>query len=338
MIKTNETKKVNNEISIKEVQSLYFNSDAIQESGIILRRLDYAGKRNYFTVTEENQLDKMYTSTTTFTKAVLPTSPYLLDWMKNKSKEEQDFILKSSSTYGTLMDILYSQLIISGTVENIAEQTIEFTKSENLQTINHNKWIEQLKKDCLSFAQFVKDYDVKPLLVSCPLKSERYQLAGTLDLLCSMNEKIPTQTDIKKGVEIKRIVAIVDYKAKIGDFSLKSDRSSFYESECLQVLIYRYLLKENFEDYSNVSLCNFSPSNWRTNPGYNFKRWDNTKVLEGMEMKLVNYWSNFRIDNASNERSVMEIEDKITLENFNDEFRTIPLTDYINKNLQEAIL
>ena len=121
---------------IQEVETLYFDENVIRESGISLRRLDHNNHRNYFTVNSEtNQLDKIYTSVTTFAKEVMPTNDGLLMWMKNKTAEEQAAILKSSSTYGTLMDILFNQLIISGEIKDI---DVIFDK-KNLRMYEYSK-------------------------------------------------------------------------------------------------------------------------------------------------------------------------------------------------------
>jgi len=325
----------NKVMDITDVQTLYFDESAIKESGISLRRLDFKGNRNYFTISEINEVDKIYTSVTTFTKNVLPTSPFLLNWMKDKTPEQQEFILKSSSTYGTLMDILFNKLLIDGKLEDISSQVYKFTMQEGLYTIDQNKWTEQLKKDCLSFAQFVKDYEVKPILVSCPVVSDSLKLAGTLDLLCEMNHKIPTKTDLKnKDFKLKRIIALIDYKAKIGDFTLKSDRNSFYESECLQLLTYDKLLGDTFKMTADAFM-NFSPKNWRTNIDYNLKDWTDTEVLSGMNAKFNNYHENFMLDNKSDKRNVMKIEDNISLSNFENEYKSYPINDFINLNLAE---
>jgi hypothetical protein len=330
-----EVKNKNKVLTIQEVQTLYFDEKyLILESGINLRRLDYKGNRNYFTISEQNTLEQIYTSVTTFCKSVLPTSNYLIDWFKNKTKEEQELILKSSSAYGTLMDILFNKLLIEKKLEDISKQVHDFIMIEGLYSVDRDKWADLLKRDCMSFAQFVKDYQVRPILLSCPLKSDSLGIAGTLDLYCEMNEKIPTATEIKKGIEPKRITAIIDYKAKIGDFSLSGERNSFYESECLQLIIYKKLLREWFDLHTDC-LMNFSPKNWKTKFSYNLKDWTETETLSNMELKFENYHKNFLIDSGKDSRKITIIEDSISLENFESEIQTYSIEDFINKNLQE---
>lgn len=314
--------------NIENVSSLYFDSDALIDTGIQLRRINHNGKRNYFTVTSENHIDRIYTSVTTFTKAVLPTNDYLLKWMKNKSEEEQANILKSSATYGTLMDIFCNELLINKEVKDFDKRIMQFTLREGLYYINYDLWAETLKKDVLAFAKWVTEYEVKPIMVSSPLKSDVLGLAGTMDLYCEMNNRLPTKT-----IKPHRIKAIVDYKAKIGDMSLKSDRNSFYESECMQLYIYGLLLLENYPDLVIDSFYNFSPKNWRTNPDYNLLKWDERAELSKVTQKFQNHLENYWIDNKDKENNVMVFEDEIKLADFEQSYESISLVEYVNRNL-----
>lgn len=334
MIKLSETELKYNTIPITEVETLYFDKDAIKDSGIKLRRLNYKGQRNYFTVDENNQLENLYTSVTTFTKSVLPTPYGLLEWMKNKTLEEQSNILKSSATYGTLMDILCNELIISGKVGDFESYVMRHSQIEQLYYINVDQWCESLKKDVLSFAQFVNEYEIKPILVSCPLKSDVLGLAGTLDLFCEMNNRLPTKT-----IKPVRINALIDYKAKIGDMSFKSERNSFYKSECLQLFIYGLLLVENFSDLLEIdSFFNFAPKNWQDNPTYNLKNWSDSKTLTNVSSNFNHYLSIYEKDNQDVERDIMIIEDEINLKDVASAYKTVSLTDSINQNLAKEIV
>jgi hypothetical protein len=336
----NETEKVNpinKTMTLQEIETLYFNSDAIKETPYIIRRLDRYGYRYYFTVTEDNKMDNIYTSVTTFCRQVLPTNEFLLDWMKTKSKEEQESILRDSAHYGTLMDILFNKMLIDKEIKDIAKEVYMYIMTNTLYSVNIDKWTELITKDLIAFVQWVQDYDVKPILVSCPLKSDKLGIAGTLDLFCEMNHKIPTKTDLKsKDFELKRVNCIVDYKAKIGDFSGKSDRNSFYKSECLQLHIYGELLQENFPDLYIHDYINLSPKNWRTNPGYNMKSWFSTQDYSSIIYNFEFYHKIFEQDNEGKERNVNVYNNSISIdEDLTNAYESLSVTDFINKNLQE---
>jgi len=316
-------------IKLEEVQALYFDKDAFKETGIELRRLDNKGQRNYYSL-KDNEVEWVYTSVTTFIKQVLPTSPYLMDYMRDKSKEEQEAILKSSSTYGTLMDMLFCRLLIDGTITDIYTTVAGFIAREGVVTADVNKWVDSLKKDCLSFCQWVKDYEVKPLLVSCPLASKALDIAGTLDLYCEMNSRMPTKT-----IKPKRVRAIVDFKAKIGDMSEDHSRGSFYSGECLQLHIYKTLLDHNFPDTNTEAYFNFSPKNWRTAPTYNLKDWTGSPELTRHQKNFQHYLSVYLNNNEETiERTILSISDTISLDDYEQCYRITGLIDTVNERLE----
>ena len=118
--------------------------------------------------------------------------------------------------------------------------------------------------------------------------------------------------------------------------TLKSDRNSFYDSECLQLQLYKKLYVESFtEIYIIEGLYNFSPKNWRTNVGYNLKCWNDSEIYDRMQRKFPHYHANWLIDNEGAERQITMIEDSISLTDFETQFKTVSITDFINQKLQQ---
>lgn len=291
------------------------------ESGIKIRRYDASGLRRYYTLDQNGNVEKLYESVTSFIKQVTPTPVGLQMWMKEKSYDEQQYIMKTSACYGTAIDILFNQLIIEKKVSSIEKVIDEQINIEQLFTVPRERWYEQAKKDLLSFKQFCLDYEVTPIAVSTPVKSDEWGVAGTLDLLCTMYSRLPTKT-----IKPERVIAIVDYKSKIGIFDQESTRNNFYESEGLQLVLYKQLVEETF-GIQVECLYNFSPKNWKTKPSYNVKDWSNQ--IQKLGDKIVYLRALYLIDNPELDKQVVMVDNEITLDN-NDNFKIVSLSQLIN--------
>jgi len=329
----------NEEILIDDCLPVYWDDKALQPVTFNLRRIDHKGKRKYATIAG-NKVDKLFTSVTSFSKAVLPIGEGLLKWTKDKTPEQINDILDRSSAYGTLMDILFNYLLRDRELHSVQEVVNQFAFDKGL-TIDANKWIYQLKRDILAFIQFIKDYEVKPLATSLALVLDLQEedlgyprLAGTLDLICEMNNKIATKTDIKKGDLPRRVIGLIDYKAKIGDMSGTTERNSFYDSECLQVILYAKMAKVHLQLEPEI-VADFSPKNWRTNPDYNLKIWNGTQVYERMNQKLEHYLRIYQIDNPSDEMEIQVINDCIGLDS-DENMLKMDRVELINETLDES--
>ena len=240
-------------MTVEEIRAVFFNADALKEPPYRVFQLNSDGYRYYYRFNEKGE-PEFYPSVTTLLKQVMPTPPALLDWMiangKDGGTEKRDI----AAAYGTFMHGQFETLIINRRYDfdNVPAVLLAYMEREHVPESLFSQWVVKVRKDVLAFAQFVKDYNVKPLAVEIGLVHPKFHYAGCLDLPCVM-------TDPKTA---KTFTAIVDFK---------SGRKGFFEEHELQLHLYREMWNVNFENVPIERVFNFSPKDWRTKPTYNLK-------------------------------------------------------------------
>lgn len=240
-------------MTVEEIRAVYFNADALKEPAYRLFQLNSDGHRYYYRFNDAGE-PEFYPSVTTLLKQVMPTPPALLDWMiangKDGSTEKRDL----AAAYGTFMHGEFEKLIINRRYDfdSVTAAMLSYMERENLPEKVFAEWLPKIRKDVLAFAQFIKDWNVKPLAVEIGLYHPQFHYAGCLDLPCVM-------TDPKTG---KSFVAIVDFK---------SGRKGFYEEHELQLHLYREMWNVHYPETPVTRVFNFSPKDWRKSPTYNLK-------------------------------------------------------------------
>lgn len=240
-------------MTVEEIKALYFNADALKEPPYRVYQLNTDGYRYYYRFDEAGE-PHFYPSVTTLLKQTMPTSPFLIDWMLANGKEGAVEKRDLAAAYGTFMHIQFERLIINRryNFDEVPAVLQTYMEQNNLPDKFYFDSLTKIRKDVLAFAQFVRDYNVKPLAVEIGLVSPAYHYAGCIDLPCIM-------TDPNTG---KTYTAIVDFK---------SGRKGFWEEHELQLHLYREMWNENFPEVEIERLYNFSPKDWRTKPTYNLK-------------------------------------------------------------------
>lgn len=239
-------------MTVEEIKALFFNADALREPAYKIYQLNTDGHRYYYRFV--NGEPEFYPSVTTLLKQVMPTPPGLLDWMiangKDGATEKRDL----AAAYGTFMHGQFETLIINRKYDFDAVPAVlsDYIMRNNLPERMFNEWAVRIRKDVLAFAQFVRDYNVRPLAVEIGLVHPEFHYAGCIDLPCMM-------TDQKTG-EI--FPAIVDFK---------SGRKGFFEEHELQLHLYRAMWNNNYPETAIERVFNFAPKDWRTKPTYHLK-------------------------------------------------------------------
>lgn len=240
-------------MTVEEMKAVYFNADALKEPPYRIYQLNTDGHRYYYRFVNGEPV--FYPSVTTMLKQVMPTSPFLIKWMLENGAEGATEKRDLAAAYGTFMHIQFEQLIINRSYDfdKVPELLKTYIESENLPDKVFWDWADKIRKDVLAFAQFVKDWNVKPLAIEIGLVHPQYHYAGCVDMPCVL-------TDPKKGDTFR---AIVDFK---------SGRKGFWEEHELQLHLYKDMWNVNFPDDPIERVFNFSPKDWRKDkPTYNFK-------------------------------------------------------------------
>lgn len=249
-------------MTVEEIKALYFDDVSLKEPATRLYQLNTDGYRYYYQFNEQGE-PEFYPSVTTMIRQVMPTPSYLIDWIAANGKELATEKRDLAADYGTFMHKEFETLVINRSYDfdMAAEELKKYMDANNIPERLYNEWLVKIKKDVLSFAQFMKDYEVQPLAIEIGLAHPVFKYAGCIDMPCVI-------TDPKDGLNY---TAIVDFK---------SGRKGFFEDHEIQLHLYRMMWDENFPDAKIERLFNLSPKDWRKAPTYNLKEQTDAKSAE----------------------------------------------------------
>lgn len=239
-------------VTTQEIRAKWLDEEALVEPPYKLFQLNSEGCRYYYRFVDGTP--EFYPSVTTITAMTLPKAEHLMKWIADMGWDESRRYMNERASYGTFMHAIFEKLIIARTynLDGLKDDLLDYMKREGLPD-NFIYYADDLKKDLLAFAQFVRDYDVRPMAVEIALVHPEFGYAGMLDLPCTMKEKPGSEN---------RIRAIVDFK---------SGRKGFHEENEIQLHLYRLMWNANFPDSPIDRVFNFAPKDWRKSPTYTLK-------------------------------------------------------------------
>ena len=308
-----EQKEIIPGMTTEEIKAVFFNADALREPNYKLFQLNESGHRYYYRFNEQGE-PIFYPSVTTLLSQTMPTSPWLIDWIAENGREQANEKRDTAAAYGTLMHAQFERVVVSRSYnfDLVPSIVAQYLEENNLPEKYQSEWVIKLKKDVLSFIQFVRDYKVRPLAIEIGLYSER-GYAGCVDMPCVMTDK--------NG----EFSAIVDFK---------SGRKGFYESCELQLGLYREMWNENFPDFPVTRIFNFSPKDWRKSPTYNLKEQTEAKSLA----KISHLLALAAIEDEERDNNVTIIQGSIQLdgEGFDGNLKILSLAEVVKDRHTEA--
>ncbi len=238
-------------MTVEQMKAMFFDKNALIEPQFPVYQLNTKGYRYYYKYDEQGE-PQFFPSVTTILAQTMPESPFLKQWRDKMGTEAADRYRDERAAYGTFMHGLFGELLINRSIDlDSVQEKLKIYIEQKQLPVDFIFYADDLKKDVLAFAQWVADYDVRPLAIEIALVSELKHFAGMIDLVCTLNTKEGRKT------------AIVDFK---------SGRNGFTEEHELQLHLYRDMWQENFPEHPIDKVFNFSPKDWRKEkPTYNFK-------------------------------------------------------------------
>jgi len=302
-------------MTVEEIKSLFFDANALKEPPYRVYQLNSDGHRYYYRFNEQGE-PEFYPSVTTLLKQVMPTSPFLIQWMIENGTEGAVEKRDLAAAYGTFMHAQFESLIINRTYnfDSVTEVLRDYMERENLPEKFYGDSLTKIRKDVLAFAQFVKDYNVKPMAIEIGLVHPTCHYAGCVDMPCVM-------TDPKTG---KTFTAIVDFK---------SGRKGFYEEHEIQLHLYREMWNVNFVGCEIERVFNFSPKDWRTKPSYNLK--DQTDSVNAQKIPYLLKLAEIEDEKRDNTLTIVRGQLSLDEGKIDDNVLTLSLAELIKRNAKE---
>jgi hypothetical protein len=327
-------------LTVEECKALYFDSDSLIESPRKLFRLNGYSNGRYYYRFDENQEPVFYISVTNMIEQTMPTSPFLIKWMADMGHDESKEYAKQRADYGTMMHLLFQRLLINKKInfDEIDGELMDYLKQIGQPLSLFDSWIDELKKDVLAFALFLKEYKVKPLAIEMMLASDE-GYAGALDLFCEMTiEEKGFHGEVYKSGEQKGKPKETKKETIIkGIVDFKSGRKGFYDQHEIQLEAYRRLLKENFPDFKdeNIKIFNFAPNDWRTFPSYKLKDQSDSRNIEKFDYLV----ALGQIEMNKMDRNIVRINGEFDLSNsVTDAIQSISISSVVKEMNQTSEL
>jgi hypothetical protein len=269
-----------NELTLEQIKTLFFDKNSIVEPAYKIYRVGSSQPndiRYYYELGDDGK-PIFYLNSTSVSYLTSPTPEQLKEWQMNKGKQESAKDAMIAAKYGTLMHMEIPDLLIAEkyNLEGIAGLTTDYLAVNRLENEGLNDvWAYELKNDMLAFAQFIIDYDVRPIACEIILRSKNLKIASPIDAVVEMNDKLYTDKTPKE--KRGRIKAIIDWK---------SGRKGFYRSSEIQLHIYFLIWKENYPDIKIDKVLNWSPKEWTVEPTYNLKDQTESKEKDRLQWRI----------------------------------------------------
>ena len=221
-----------------------------------LYRIDGGAERFYYRLNPTGGID-FYGSITSLKKQVTPMAKPIIDKMIELGKDF-DAYRNNKAHFGTFWHIQAAELTINRSYDfKQLDVRIASYAASHADCGDTSWWFETAWKGLLSWAQCMQDFDIQPEAVEIPLwHPDGY--AGTTDLVCTKwEDKYTDKTPDNKRIRVR---AIIDWKT-----------GGIYDDHAIQLELNKKTWDFHFPHMPISQLFNWSPTDWRKTPGYEFK-------------------------------------------------------------------
>ena len=200
-------------------------------------------------------------SVTTIIDKLSGTSQILLEWFCELGYKEAILTRDAAAAYGTIFHAVVKEYLLAGyiTKAQIERFVLDFLETEEgiLRKVSFlytdprsktNFFWTRLFKDLIAFESWLREKNVKPIIIEQVVVSEKQCAGGCIDLIC----------DLDFGGKRKR--AMVDFKTG----------NHIWESHGLQLCLYSCLWNELNIGLEVEMLFNWKPKDWTKSPSYDF--------------------------------------------------------------------
>lgn len=275
----------NQSYQIEELLEILFDEDKLIRPERKLYRLTIGDDRIYYYF-DENDEPVFKQSVTSAIRNNTPTSIGLLKWYAEQGWAEATAHRDERAAFGTFMHAEIESFLLNKLydLDTLDDRLDEYCERERLPHSFAKKHSKEAKKALLAFVAFYQEYKVEPLAVEISLCSDKYGIAGMLDLPCTIEIPVegdwgekyktgPKKDQVKLTKKLMRVPALIDFKSG----------KNFYDDHLHQLEIYRRIWNENFPDLKIDRIFNWSPKDFRGAPTFNFKEQKNERLLEKVD-------------------------------------------------------
>lgn len=320
--------------TIEQMQSLFFDNNALREPDYRLMQLNCRGKRHYYFIDPEGR-PRFFPSVTTILRNVMPENVNLTEWKLSMGKEAANAYTQERANYGTFLHGQLAELMITRryNFDTLKEKLQKYVEREKLASSFVDNHEDEAKADIMAFAKWMQEYDVRPLAVEVSLYSETMRIAGMLDCVANMRaypleeEKkacAKLQEEYAKAGEDQKKIAKLNEKAETlkskyaervnGIVDFKSGKNGFYDEYAIQLELYRRMWNENFPDLQIGRIFNIAPKDWRKTVrkavSFTFEEQTENPVLNKVDALLALYALT-----EESELKVVVIDGEVNLDN-----------------------